>query len=175
MLAVIAYPLLSGADRARIQSVREQHDPQFGGLDPHFTLVFPVDAALSDVVAETTVVANSSAAFPFVLNSVRAVKDAFDVGGHVFLIAEQGASQIVAIRDRLYGGSLKAAHRADIPYVPHITLAAYADFSRCQALARELEDGLIAAAGRVDALTVVDVSKGAVRPVASVPLTGTTR
>ena len=173
-LAVIAYPTFSESDRARIQSVREQHDPQFGLLDPHFTFVFPVEAPLADVVADSTVVADSSIAFPFVLSSVRAVKDVFGVGGHVFLVAQHGADQVVALHSRLYGGTLRWAHRADISYVPHITVAASVDFSHCEKLAQQLEDGLVATAGLIEALTIVEVVGGTVRTVSTLRLKGRT-
>lgn len=173
-LAVIAYPVLNEADLVRMQSVRERDDPQFRLLDPHFTLVFPVEARLSDVESDIEAVANSAAPFRVVVNAIRAVKDALGVGGHVCLVAEQGASEILELHAELYAGSLAWARRTDIPYLPHITVAADADFSRCEALARQLDDGLMASAGIVEALTIVDVSGRTVRPIATLPLKGMT-
>jgi 2'-5' RNA ligase len=169
-LAVIAYPTLNEPDRARIQAVRSKHDPQCGLLDPHFTLAFPVEAPLADVVAEATSTAAATPIFPFLLTSVTAVRDAFGHGGHVFLTPDQGAAQVVTIHSLLYGGTLKWAHRPDIPYVPHITIAADADFRRCEALAEKLAQESIAIRGVVTALTVVRVRGGAVLPVATLPL-----
>jgi hypothetical protein len=51
---------------------------------------------------------------------------AFGRGGHICLVPEQGAEQVTALHEQLYGGALKWAHRADIPYVPLIAVAAYA-------------------------------------------------
>jgi 2'-5' RNA ligase len=171
-LAIIAYPQFTEADRAALQAVRAQHDPQFGMLAPHFTLVFPVEAPPEALVAEAQSATRAINAFPFTLRSVRAVRDAFGVGGHVFLVPDQGATQVSALHARLYGGSLSWAHRADIPYVPHITVAAHADFGRCEALAKQLEGDRKDLTGWVEALTVVAIAGASVTTVAFLPLAG---
>jgi hypothetical protein len=76
-LAVVAFPIFSSTDRATLQTVRATHDPQFARLDPHFTLVFPVEAPLDQVVAEIRSTARAVAAFTVTLESVQAVRDVF--------------------------------------------------------------------------------------------------
>ena len=46
-------------------------------LDPHFTLVFPVDAPRDDLVAEARSTATVVTALSFTLRSVHAVRDMF--------------------------------------------------------------------------------------------------
>lgn len=171
-LAIIAYPTFGETDRATIQSVRARHDPQFAILDPHFTLVFPIEAPLAEVVNEARSVAGAAAAFSVTLRSVRAVRDVFSAGGHVFLVPEQGASEIAALNSRLYGGVLNWAHRRDIPYVPHITVAAYTDFSECEALAATLARDQWDMNGSVEALSVVEIVGARVATVANLLLGG---
>jgi hypothetical protein len=89
--AIVAYPVFDGLDLAEIQAFRSAHDPQFSLLAPHFTLVFPVDAPTPDVVAEAAEAAAAVRQFSFTLTSVRAVRDSFGPGGHVFLIPDDGA------------------------------------------------------------------------------------
>jgi 2'-5' RNA ligase len=171
-LAIVAYTILEEADLAAIQSVRAAHDPQFAMLAPHFTLVFPIEAPFTDLTAalESTTVA--VAPFSFVLRSVRAVRDAFGPGGHVFLVPDQGAQQLTELHTRLYGGVLKWANRADIPYVPHITVAAHADFSQCEALAAQLACNQKERSGWVEKLTAVEVAGASVKTLAVSRLAG---
>jgi 2'-5' RNA ligase len=171
-LAIVAYPTFSGTDRATIQAVRARHDPQFAILDPHFTLLFPVEALLADVVNEARSAASDATSFPVTLRSVRAVRDRFSGGGHVFLIPEQGGREIVALNSRLYRGVLSWAYRAEIPYVPHITVAAYSDFSACEALAASLAGDQWEINGTVGALAVVELVGAQVTTVADLPITG---
>lgn len=170
--AVIAYANLTEADMASVQAVRARHDPQFRILAPHFTLVFPTEAHQSDFVGEVESAAKSIAPFQFTLNSVRAVPDPFGGGGHVFLVPEHGAGHINALHARLYGGALSWAHRADIPYVPHITVAAYPDFQRCDEIAHQVGTTHKDMLGWVAALTIVEVGVGNVTPVGVFPLIG---
>jgi 2'-5' RNA ligase len=171
-LAIIAYPIFEEADLASIQSVRANHDPQFGMLAPHFTLVFPIEAPLSDLAVAVEVATGAIAPFPFTLNSVRAVRDTFGPGGHVFLVPEQGARQVVELHSLLYGGALKWAHRADIPYVPHITVAACRDFVKCETLATELARTQNERCGRIEALAIIEVSEGSVKTLTVSRLAG---
>jgi 2'-5' RNA ligase len=171
-LAIVAYPILNEADLAEIQAIREIHDPQFAVLTPHFTLVFPVEAPDAVVVAAAQAMGAVVPPFTFTLRSVRAVRDAVGAGGHVFLVPDDGAAQVCDLHDRLYAGALQSAHRRDIPYVPHITVAAHPNFSRCEALASEIESTNTARAGRVEALTVLGVSGKGIEELAVVALSG---
>jgi 2'-5' RNA ligase len=171
-LAIVAYPTFSETDRATIKAVRSRHDPQFAMVDPHFTLLFPVEAPLADVMNEAHSAVSATPAFSVTLNSVRAVRDAFGSGGHVFLVPEQGANEITALNSRLYGGMLKWARREDIPYVPHITVAACTDFSECEALAATLAGDQRDICGSVGTLTVVEVVGARVAILANLPLAG---
>jgi 2'-5' RNA ligase len=134
--------------------------------------VFPVEAPLADVLAQAESAAGATRAFPFTLRTARAVRDASGAGGHVFLVPEQGTQEVVVLHAALYSGALSWAHREDIPYVPHITVGAYADFDRCEALAHELEDGQINMSGRVDRVSVVEIGSS-VETIAAFRLGGT--
>lgn len=168
--AIVAYPVFSAADRARIQAIRAGHDPQFAMLEPHFTLVFPVAAPLDQVVNEARSVARGGSAFSVTLQSVRAVRDVLGGGGHVFLVPGDGAEDVAALNCRLYSGALHWAHRADVPYVPHVTVAASPDFAECQALAVRLACSRWDLFGSVGSLSVVEIVGSTVATKADVPL-----
>jgi 2'-5' RNA ligase len=164
--------VLREAGLASIQAIRATHDPQFTILGPHFTLVFPVEASLADVSAAVETTTAAVAPFSFTLRSVQAVRDALAPGGHVFLIPDRGAQRVRELHSRLYSGTLKWAHRTDIPYVPHITVAAHRDFRQCEALATELARSQEDRTGLVETLTIVEVSGTRVESLAVSRLAG---
>ena len=136
-LAIVSYPSLDQADRQWIESVRARHDPQAARIGVHFTLVFPTDASPAQVTAEVAAVARSAQPIPFTIRRARAVSD---VGGgdHVFLVPDEGRGEIATLHDQLYEGVLRPHLRADLPFTPHMTIAASSDFAACEGLVREL-------------------------------------
>ena len=156
-LAVVSFPALADEDRRWVESIRAKHDPQAGRLAAHFTLVFPVEAPTAAIATEVTSVARSVAPIQFVVRYAMAARDADGRGGHVFLVADEGAAEIVAVHNLLYAGRLKPHLRTDIPFVPHITVAGNQNFGACQALAEEIDDELRTLRGSLDSLEVLDV------------------
>ncbi|MGE5837850.1 MAG: 2'-5' RNA ligase family protein [Acidobacteriota bacterium] len=156
-LAVVSFPALADEDRRWVESIRAKHDPQAGRLAAHFTLVFPVEAPTAAIATEVTSVARSVAPIQFVVRYAMAARDADGRGGHVFLVADEGAAEIVSMHNLLYAGQLKPHLRTDIPFVPHITVAGNQNFGACQALAEEIDDELRTLRGSLDSLEVLDV------------------
>jgi 2'-5' RNA ligase len=157
LLAVVAYPRLDDEDRQWVESIRARFDPQVARLAAHFTLVFPVEASLSTVAGEVSAVAESMTPIAFTIRHAMAVRNVRTTGGHVFLVADEGGRAIEGLHGRLYAGALKPHRRADIPYVPHMTVAASEDFGWCDALARNLCKGRTIS-GTLDSIDVVDVA-----------------
>ena len=62
--------------------------------------------------------------------------------------------------------------RESTPFVPHITVAAYAEFERCLALAQELNLARPYIEGTIDRVEVVAVSLDPVHSLATVSLGG---
>jgi hypothetical protein len=122
------------------------------------------------VINEARSAASAAAAFSIRLHSVQAVRDVFGEGGHVFLVPDEGAKEIALLNSSLYGGVLSWAHRADIPFVPHITVAASQHFSECEALAATIAGDHRDMFGAIGALTVVEIVGGRVANVADLPL-----
>jgi len=162
-LAVVSYPLLDAADRARIDAIRAERDPRAAMIAPHFTLVFPVEARTAEVLAAVEATARSHGSFAFELRSVLAVRDTPGPGGHVFLVPENGRAELVALHAHLHGGSLR---RADLPFLPHVTVGADPDFGRCEAIAGRLNGDWRTIAGRVESLTIVEIVGTVVTPIA---------
>ena len=63
------------------------------------------------------------------------------------------------LHDRLYAGALKKHLRADVPFIPHMTIAAAPDLDTCKQLASEIALGPRIIAGEISAFELVDVSQ----------------
>jgi 2'-5' RNA ligase len=156
-LAVVAYPRLPASDRAWLEAWRARHDPSAARIALHFTLVFPLDAERTDVAAEVAEAARAAAPFAFAIRRARAVPDLVDGGAHVFLVPDEGAAELTALHDRLYAGRLRASLRADVPFVPHLTVAAAADVASAERLAGALDLRSRIVRGNVCDVALLDV------------------
>jgi 2'-5' RNA ligase len=171
-VAVVAYPNVAAVDRAWMEAVRAEHDPQAARLGAHFTLVFPAAIAAAPMVARVRSVAATCRPFDFALAEVKIVRDAMTLMWHVFLVPASGQAELRALHERLYDGELRRHLRDDVPFVPHVTVAASADEVVCARLAVRLEHEGRVVCGRVDSLDVVEVAPAGVHRVAVVFLGG---
>ncbi|HEX5378176.1 MAG TPA: 2'-5' RNA ligase family protein, partial [Phenylobacterium sp.] len=144
----------SRLDLARIEGLRRRHDPHHEAIGAHVTLVFPFDtpdaAAARDHLAA---VAARQGAIALRLSAYLAVRDADDRRSHVFLVPDQGRAEIEALHDELYSGPLAGQLRTDIPFIPHVTVAARDHHGEAEDLVREL--GRVGIAGRLPSLELI--------------------
>ena len=166
-LAVVAYPVLADGDRGWIESIRGLHDPQVGLIASHFTLVFPAEVEPEPLLAHTRRVCEISRPIHFVIRKTRAVREVSRLGGHVFLVPDDGHAEIVALHQRLYDGGVCGPLREGQPFVPHITVAADNDFAQCLALEEKWNSETMAIEGTVDRVDVVAVSPDRVQSLAA--------
>ena len=171
-IAIVAYPDLDEIDRQWIESFRAKHDPQASRLGVHFTLVFPVEAVPGELDPEVAVVARSTAAISFAIRRTAVVRDALAKGSHIVLVPDEGGAQITSLHDRLYAGGLRAQLRADIPFVPHLTVGATQDSESAERLARELGVRTRLVRGTVRTLALVDVGTPRVQSLTTYVLAG---
>jgi 2'-5' RNA ligase len=163
--AIVAYPTLEQRDREWIESFRAHHDPQASWVRPHFTLVFPAEVLRETIVAEASQVLSRQGPLPFAVRRAAAYRDPVGEGGHVFLVPDEGRDEIVALHDRLYEGGLRPYLRADIPFVPHITVGAGATFEECERLAERLNEAHPVFLGTIENVEVLEVKVGEARCV----------
>ena len=121
-------------------------------------MVFPCHADPDDALASVSAAGSSSVPIPFTIRGAEAVRNAIGGGASVFLVPDDRASaHITTLHDRLYQGALKRHLRQDIPYLPHITVAADSSLERCQALARELSERSVNISGTIDAIELLNL------------------
>ena len=164
-LAVVAYPDLEADDRAWIESVRTLRDPQARRLPAHVTLAFPTELATADAARDVSSVAHRSQSITFTLRWARAVRAASGAGGHVFLVPDEGFNQIAALHDDLYLGVFAPSRRADLPFVPHITIGANPDFDACESIAREMTPVTRLVHGRISKVSLIEITAAVVETI----------
>ena len=171
-LLVIAYPRMAAADLAWIQAIRARHDERYFQLvAPHLTLVFAVGGMAQDVLVEH-VRRQVAAVKPlsFVARCAIVVEDDSKRFSHVFLVPDEGLSEIVRLHDRLYTGVLAPSLRLDITFIPHLGVGNATDARACKALADELNAQDFRLSGLIDTLDVVCYEHNKVETVAQIAL-----
>jgi hypothetical protein len=171
-LLVLAYPKLCAKDFDFIQMVRSKEDSlYYSVVDPHFTIVFPVDKIAPDVfVKHVRELSRRSPKFSFVLRCAVLDKDAFNDYTHVFLVPDEGYSLIIKLHDLLYTGPLAPELRLDLPFIPHIGVANALDPSHCKKVADSLNASSLAMAGTVEELRIVSYTDNRVTPLQTIAL-----
>lgn len=154
ILAIICPLNICAEQRGWIEGVRARHDPQHDMVEAHFTLVFPTDkVSLVGSSEHAEEIARGMSPISFRLADVRAVRDHDAHRSLVFLIPDQGDSEIRALHDALYEGEFKSSLRTDIPYLPHVTVASFAEHYVAEELCEAI--GRIEILGTLPALDVV--------------------
>ncbi|PGO25399.1 2'-5' RNA ligase [Bacillus cereus] len=102
-----------------IQSMREKHDPLFGLIPPHITIVFPFKSSISNDELEVHILNVAKGVQPIEIDFANRISSK---GEYLFLEVERGKEQIEELHDRLYTGFLLQFLRTDIAYIPHVTV-----------------------------------------------------
>lgn len=169
MLFTIAQPVWDGGAEDAIEAFRVAHDPQHGVLAAHFTLAFGMAVDLIAWQPQVQAVASTTAAFGFVLR--HALLFASNEGrAHVFLVPDEGASQVARLYGALHHGRWAEYRRMDIPYIPHITVGVAGSADQAQAWVDHWNNQVFALAGHVEALSIGEVRDGCFVTLAREPL-----
>jgi hypothetical protein len=138
-----------------IQVIRASRDRLYTAVDPHFTFVFPTEKLSAEALADhTESVIQGCSKIGFVLTKALVVKDDPNSSWHAFLIPSIGAAEVTTLHDLLYTDTLASELRPDIPYIPHIGIAANQDSVVVEELVDNLNAKPINIVGVIEALTV---------------------
>ena len=110
---------LGEAQIDEIEAIRKKHDPLFGFIQPHITLVFPLESALSNDELRAHIARKLEGVHPIEVELIDCISHE---GDYLFLRIEKGREQIRKLHDELYKGPLAKFLRSDIPYIPHVTI-----------------------------------------------------
>ena len=158
--ALVHYPAV---DTQRIDALRRKYDPQADLIAPHITLIFPVSSiGESNLVSHFEHVLSSCPPFPIHLRGLEQSADHY-----LFLVLQEGRAEVIHLHDRIYTGVLAPYLKADLPYVPHVTLGSFGDAELCSHALREAERESLNYHSVLDRLHLVIISDDGSRIVRS--------
>ncbi|WP_439876422.1 2'-5' RNA ligase family protein [Bacillus mycoides] len=126
---------LNNMSTDEIESIREIHDPLFGLIPPHITIVFPFESNISNDELKSHI---SNLAKGIGTIEIKFASGVTSIGDYLFLEIEQGKEQIEELHDKLYTGPLLPLLRKDIPYIPNVTVGRKESSQLATELARDL-------------------------------------
>lgn len=167
MLAVIAVPDFSSEDAVWIDTIRRAHDPQYEAVPAHVTLVFPFESADPDWFAGH--VASVAAVTPptdVVFDRLTRIENPHQPKYRFLnvLLADAASTAPLMTLYKALGG------RGD--YEPHVTLTRFGAVFSAKALERQMGSLERPVRGRIAALEILEISHGAIRRGAALPLMG---
>jgi len=118
MRSIIIFPEMYNLDE--IQKVRNTYDPLAKNISPHISLVFPFESKTSDelLIKQIKPIIQTIKSFAITFD-----KFGHDDKGYFWLQPAYGTDKLTKLHDELYKNELLHPFlRADIPYMPHITL-----------------------------------------------------
>jgi len=157
-LLALCYPKFSVEDQRFVDDFRDHHDHAYRDVvRPHFTMVFQVrDLAEPAFSEHVGFVAEASGPIRFVCRYAMVHNDVSSDDYYVFLVPDEGFSELALLHDALYTKILESKLRLDIPYVPHIGVATLKDVHQCKELADELNAGHLCISGTIEEISVVE-------------------
>ena len=173
-LLVLAYPELIIDDREWIDLFRKENDPLFYGvIKPHFTLVFPTFGfEYKTFEQEIREKAISFPPFEFVIRSAMMNNDKLSEYYYLFLIPDEGHSNIVKLHQKLYSGIINKTLLLDVDFIPHMGIGCYLDKEKCKHMVNTVNDMNITIKGEVKSLTIISYSNQKVTEKTSIELMG---
>lgn len=171
-LYTLAYPSISDEDRERIELFRQQHDLPFKDVvAAHFTLVFGYSALpLDEYIEHVSAVASNYQPINFACRYAMLGNDHAEDCGYVFLVPDEGNSDVSRLHDNLYSGKLESALKLDIPFIPHITVGTLPTTEEAKALCDEWNTKPFSIEGKIEQITIVELDNGKVTDLQNIPL-----
>ncbi len=115
--ALVVFPNIN---ISKIQPFRKKYDPHYNLINPHITLIFPIE--------------NTKILCKNLSNHIKSITDTFrcfdiELRGFtksfdhwLFLLVKKGNKELIHLHDEFYKGILKPYLRNDLEYIPHISI-----------------------------------------------------
>jgi hypothetical protein len=170
-LCTLAYPTISGSDYENIQAFRKKHDMYYHIVEPHFTLTFPFSEwELEPFIAEIKKQVQGFQPFGFCTRAAALNKDAFQDLYHVFLVPDEGHSQILKIHYKLCADKLFPYRLLDVDFIPHLGIGNTKDSLRCVEMVESWNQHEFAISGQITALDIANYENNTVTTIERIPL-----
>ncbi|HGH7175731.1 TPA: 2'-5' RNA ligase family protein [Bacillus wiedmannii] len=119
-----------------IEDIRKQHDPLFGLIPTHITIVFPFESSTSNDELKLHILKLSKGIQEIEIEFANQITSE---GEYLFLRVEKGQKQIEELHDMLYTGALLQFLKEDISYIPHVTVGRKESTELAAEVAKEIK------------------------------------
>jgi 2'-5' RNA ligase len=110
-------------DTSKIDGFRRKHDPHVNLIQPHITLVFPInDKNIDKAALEKHIKDTLKEEKPFKIH-LQGLDKSWD--HWLNLVLKEGNDEVIALHDKLYTGILAPFFRKDLGYIPHIGIGLF--------------------------------------------------
>jgi len=167
-LYTLAFPDLDKGATDWLASLIALHDPDTAArVGAHFTIGFGV-SGLSETIYSSHLQSVATATAPITFTCRRAVvgTDHEHDFGYVFLVPDEGNSDLYALHDAFYTNAMTEFRRLDIPFKPHITVAQVASVLDAANIASQINSTGCEISGHIR--TISAVSKSAINEVTTI-------
>ncbi len=165
-LCTLAYPTLSATDYEKIQAFRKQNDMYYHVVEPHFTLAFPLSEwALEPYIAEIKKQLQDFRPFGFCIRCAALNKDAFQDLYHVFLVPDEGHSQIVKMHYKLCADRFFPYRLLDVDFIPHLGVGNSKDALKCVEMVESWNREAFSIIGHIVALDIANYEHNTVETI----------
>ena len=89
---------------------------------------------------------------------------------HIFLVPDEGHSNIVKLRQNLNSGIFKKTLLLDVDFIPHIGIGSYLDKDKCKNAVDTVNDMNIMIKGVVNSLTIISYGSQKVTEKATIEM-----
>lgn len=157
--AIVAFPDMTDENYRWIDTIREKYPALVHeAIKPHFTIVFPfnADIAPEKITRHIDTIVNKTVVFRFVILCAVPSPDRMSKRHYVFLVPDEGFSNIIRLHDSLYTGVFEPHLNHEIPYLPHITIGHCDDAQLIRQISLEINEENIEFSGTINQLDVLD-------------------
>ena len=155
-ILLLCYPELSDEDSKFIDEFRAEYDKKYVSvIRPHFTVFFPIaDLDIEDFTNHVKSSIKGFQPFDFTCHYASLNNDDSCDDWYVFLIPDEGNSNIHLLHDRIYTGEYKKYHRLGLGYIPHIGIGTDTDVMKMKRQCEELNQKGLSISGRISEIVI---------------------
>jgi len=170
-LCTLAYPTISYRDYEKIEVFRKENDIYYPVVKPHFTLAFPFSEwEVEPYIAEIRKQLHGFQPFGFCIRCAALNKDAFQDLYHVFLIPDEGHSQIMKMHYKLSSDRFFPYRLLDVDFIPHLGVGNSKDALKCVEMVESWNREEFSITGHISALDIANYENNTVETIARILL-----
>jgi len=170
-LLVLSYPKISKKNYEFIQKIRQEFDPHFEFVEPHFTLIFSIYDTNTDIfIKEISNLTNTVSTINFQIKSAIINYNPQNETYYALLVPDQGFSNIIKLHESLYSNFFEKYLDLKWQFIPHITIASSQNQNIIKNICQEFNKKNMIISGKVNNLSITTVENKYMKSVAEIKL-----